>query len=300
MQRRKFIQNSGFAAIAIGVFGNVAWSRDRFIGDTPTTTDVLGPFYRPGAPMRNNINSKGFIGKPFHISGTVFKEDGKTSFKNCMIEIWQCDENRVYDNISEEYRYRGAQKTGNDGKYHFICMHPIPYPAAENSPIWRPAHIHLLVSGERQQDLITQIYLEGDPYLGKDIASMSPQAVKRILKIKRNATNEESIQFDIVMAKEFRPDKTVFAKLSGVYKMSDKSYMEFYEKDDLLIMKWNSQIREGLSYKGNNTFSGGVDNLTTANFQLQKNNEVNVKVHFKSITMGEIDLEGIKTFKYTN
>src|SRR5258708_7439830 len=258
MQRRKFIQNSGFAAIAIGVFGNVAWSKDGFIGDTPTTTDILGPFYRPGAPMRTNINSKDYTGHLFHVSGTVFKEDGKTPFKNCLIEIWQCDENRVYDNISDEYRYRGMQRTGNEGNYHFICMHPIPYPVAENSPVWRPAHIHLLVSGAGQQDLITQIYLEGDPYLASDMGSMSPQAVKRIMKIKRNARNEESIRFDIVMAKEFKPDNTVFEKLTGVYEMSDKSHMEFYKNDDLLLMKWKSQIRKGLSLKGNTTFYVGV------------------------------------------
>lgn len=298
MQRRKFIKETGMIAIGVGVFGNVTWSKDKFIGDTPTTTDVLGPFYRPGAPVRSNINPQGYAGQIFHISGTVFKADGKTPFKNSLIEIWQCDENKLYDNLSDEFKYRGAQKTGADGKYHFIGMHPIPYPAGENSEIWRPAHIHLLVSAEGQQDLITQIYLEGDPYLKKDIASSSPNAINRILKIARNNRNEEAVQFDIVMAKEFKPDDSVFEKLIGVYKMNDKSVMEFYRKGDLLFLKWNGQIREGLSYKGNNTFAGGIRDITSANFQLQTNNAVKVNVHLKTITEGEIDLEGIKTFKY--
>ncbi|HKB42736.1 MAG TPA: hypothetical protein VKC90_00015 [Chitinophagaceae bacterium] len=298
MQRRKFITETGMIAIGVGVFGNVTWSKDRFIGDTLTTTDVLGPFYRPGAPTRNNINPQGYTGQIFHVSGTIFKEDGKTPFKNALVEIWQCDENRVYDNISDEFKHRGSQTTGAEGKYHFIGMHPIPYPAGENSDLWRPAHIHLLISGEGQQDLITQIYLEGDPYLEKDIAAASPNAIKRILKISRNSKNEEAVRFDIVMAKEFKPDNSVFEKLSGVYKMNDKSVMEFYRKDDLLFLKWNSQIREGLSYKGNNTFAGGIRNITTANFQLQTNNNVKVNVHFKTITSGEFDFEGIKTFKY--
>jgi catechol 1,2-dioxygenase len=286
-------------AVAVGVFGNIAWSGDRFVGDTPTTTDILGPFYRPGAPIRSNINPKNYSGKIFHIAGTVFKEDGITPFKNCLIEIWQCDEHRVYDNISDEYNYRGAQNTDENGKYHFIGMHPIPYPSVENSPIWRPGHIHFLVSGDGQQDLITQVYLEGDPYLDSDKGSNSPGAIRRILKITRNSKNEESLHFDIVMAREFRPDDAVFEKLTGVYKMNDKSVMEFERKEDLLIMKWNSQIREGLSYKGQNTFSGGVNNSNTASFQLQTNNEVKVKVLFKTLTMGEFDLEGVKTFKYT-
>jgi len=298
MQRRKFIKETGMIAIGVGVFGNISWNKDRFVGDTSTTTDLLGPFYRPGAPIRKNINAEGYSGKLFHVSGTVLKEDGKTPFKNCRIEIWQCDENRVYDNTSDEFKYRGSQITGADGKYHFIGMHPIPYPAGENSEIWRPAHIHLLISGEGQQDLITQIYFEGDDYLEKDAGSASANAMKRILKIAKNSKNEETIRFDIVMAKEFKPDNSVFEKLSGVYKMNDKSVMEFYRKDDFLFLKWNSQIREGLSYKGNNTFAGGVNNITTANFQLQANNDIKVKVHFKTIINGEVDLEGVKTFKY--
>lgn len=44
----------------------------------------------------------------------------------------------------------------------------------------------------------------------KDIASASLYAIKRILKITRNSRNEEAVQFDIVMAKEFKPDSSVF------------------------------------------------------------------------------------------
>jgi protocatechuate 3,4-dioxygenase beta subunit len=297
MERRKFFKDTGMLAIGIGVFGKISWSNDRYIGDTETTTDLLGPFYRPGAPVRININSKDYKGKLFHISGTVFKEDGKTPFENCTVDIWQCDENMSYDNTSDEYRYRGVQKTGTDGKYHFIGMHPVPYPI-EDTSIWRPAHIHMLVSGEGQQDLITQIYLQGDPHLEKDHGAMSPSASKRILKISRNSNNEEAISFDIVMAKEFKPDETVFAKLTGVYKMNDQSSMEFYKKDDFLFMKWNGQIWEGLSYKGNNTFSGATDNSTVVSFQLLPNGDVKIKVTLGSMIKGDVKIEGQRILKY--
>jgi catechol 1,2-dioxygenase len=298
MQRRKFFKETGMIAIGIGVLGKLTWTGDHFTGDTPTTTDILGPFYRPGSPLRDNINAKAYSGKLFHISGTVFKEDGKTPFKNAVIEIWQCDENGVYDNTSGEYNYRGMQKTGADGKYHFIGMHPIPYPI-ENTSIWRPAHIHMLVSGEGQQDLITQVYLEGDPHLEKDMGALSAKTTRRVLKISRNNANEEAVTFDIVMAKEFKPDNTVFEKLVGVYKMNDSSSMEFYKKEDMLFLKWNSQIIEGLSYKGNNSFSGGAENSAVVNFQLVMGGDVKVKVHMKSIVKGEIDLEGKRVFNYT-
>ena len=119
MQRRKFFKDTGMIAIGIGVFGKVSWSENRFVGDTATTTDILGPFYRPGSPIRTNINSKGYTGKLFHISGTVFKVDGKTPFSNCKLEVWQCDEHGVYDNLSDDYNYRGMQKTTARRKISF-------------------------------------------------------------------------------------------------------------------------------------------------------------------------------------
>ena len=81
MQRRKFVTDSGVLAIGIGIFGRIQFNGKKFIGDTPTTTDILGPFYRPGAPLRVNINPPGFSGEPLHLSGTVLKEDQKTPFK---------------------------------------------------------------------------------------------------------------------------------------------------------------------------------------------------------------------------
>jgi hypothetical protein len=75
--------------------------------------------------------------------------------------------------------------------------------------------------------------------------------------------------------------------------------MEFYKKDDFLFMKWNSQIWEGQSYKGNNIFSGGADNLTVATFQLLAGGDVKVKVSLKSIIAGKVDIEGSRIFNYT-
>jgi catechol 1,2-dioxygenase len=297
MERRKFVKDAGMIAISIGVLGKISRAKDRFVGDTPTTTDILGPFYRPGAPIRNDINVKEYAGKIFHISGTVSREDGKTPFENCLVEVWQCDENGLYDNTSDEFNYRGAQRTGADGKYHFTSTHPIPY-LVEGTSVYRPAHIHLLVSGAGQQDLITQVYFEGDPHLKQDIGSMSAHASKRILKISRNSKNEESVHFDIVMAKEFKPDSAVFEKLCGLYKMSDNSTIEFYRKDDLLFTKWNGQIWAGLTYRGNNTFVNGADDLNKVIFEILSNGEVKVKVSFRTVVKGSIDMTGSRKFSY--
>lgn len=303
MQRRKFVTDSGILAIGIGIFGNIQWTGEGFVGDTPTTTDILGPFYRPGAPVRTNINPPGFSGTPLHLSGTVFRENQQKPFKNCLIEIWQCDQHLHYDTTSDEYTYRGSQRTGANGKYHFITTHPLAYPYRPGSDIYRPAHIHMRISGDGQQDLITQIYFKGDPFIENDVLSSSPQAVNRIMTVTKNKRQEQQVTFDVVMAKEFKPDKAVFEKVTGVYAMNDNSVIEFYADGDLLFMKWGGQIREGLWYKGNNEFMGGTGNRT-AKFDVLPDGKVKVKLQFMTALKKEykeykeFNLEGVKTFKY--
>jgi catechol 1,2-dioxygenase len=299
MHRRTFIKDVGKTAMAVSVAGSIQWNDIRFVGDNPTTTDILGPFYRPGAPFRTNINPPGFSGEILHFSGTIYKEDGKTPFKNCLVEIWQCDEDQHYDNTSDDYRYRGAQKTDAAGRYSFITAQPVPYPLEEGSPIYRPAHIHMRISGEGQQDLITQIYFEGDSYIKDDIAASAPSATNRILRIRENNRHEKELRFDVVLSKELKPENEVYNKLAGVYKMSDQSTMEFYRKNDLLFLKWNGQIREALSYKGNNEFWGGVNHGTRARFELLPDQKVKVTVHYEASARKKVfELVGTKTFKY--
>ncbi len=301
MQRRKFIQHTGMVAFGIGVFGKISWDNERYVGDTTTTTDILGPFYRPNAPVRVNINPAGYKGPLFHLSGTVYKSDGKTPFRDCLVEIWQCDEHQVYDNTTDDFRYRGAQRVGQNGKYHFITTNPVPYPLRAGSDIYRPAHIHMRISGEGQQDLITQIYFKDDPHLEKDPSAKSSEAINRILQVRENNKREKMVDFDVVMEKEFKAGPEVYKKLSGIYEMNDKSLMEFYKDGDMLFVKKNGQIVEALRYIGNNTFEGGAGatNNLKAVFELQSGGSVKVKIdQHNAFSNRELKLEGVKAFKY--
>ncbi len=298
MHRRRFIKNTSLAAFAVGVFGNVTWSKDRFVGNSPTTTDILGPYYRPGAPRRININPSDYKGPLFHLEGTIYETDGKTPLKGEQVEIWQCNKNKIYDNTSDEYRYRGSQVTVADGKYHFITTHPVPYPTQSNPSINRPAHFHLRISGEGHQDLVTQVYFKDDPNIANDPSANSPDSIHRILEIRSNAKGEEVVKFDIVMSKEIKLVDFAYSKLAGIYKMSDESMMEFYKGGEALFWKWNGQIMEELIYRGENKFSGGIDN-TIARFMLQLNGDVKVEFyHLNPASKKEYRLEGIRTFKY--
>src|SRR5215218_1740747 len=98
MKRRTFIKNSAMTAFSVAAMGTIQWNGKSFVADNVTTTDILGPYYRPGSPMRSDLIPKGSKGEVMHLIGTVFQKDGRTPLADALIEAWQCDEHEVYDN----------------------------------------------------------------------------------------------------------------------------------------------------------------------------------------------------------
>lgn len=294
MQRRSFIKNSTLTVISVSAFGGLNWNGKSFEGDTPTTTDILGPFYRPGAPLRTNLRLPASHGAPIILKGNIFKEDGKTPINNALVEIWHCDENEVYDNASDEYKYRGGQKTKADGKYAFRSILPVPYKAnPTDEASWRPAHIHMRVSVPGQQDLITQIYFKGGKYVETDKWASNPKAVNRILNISESKPGEKEIVFNVIMGKEIPLDEKVYATVTGLFDIGDNNFIEFIKNDDLLFMKRNGQLISSLKYIGNNSFEGGIG-YPIATFELQKDGGVKVVVQRTADKM----VSGTKLLKY--
>lgn len=294
MQRRTFIKNSTLTAISISAFGSLNWNGKNFEGDTPTTTDILGPFYRPGSPLRTNLRLPNSNGAPIVLKGYIFREDGKTPINNALVEIWHCDENEIYDNASDEFKYRGGQRTKVDGKYEFKSILPVPYKAdPKNETSWRPAHIHMRVSVPNQQDLITQLYFKDGKYVDTDKWASDPKAVNRILTISKNNSGETEIIFNVIMSKEIPLDKKVYDKITGLYDVGEGNFYEFIKSDDLLFMKRNGQLTASLKYIGNNTFEGGIG-FPKVTFELQKDGTVKVVI----VRTATVTLNGIKYLKY--
>jgi catechol 1,2-dioxygenase len=293
MKRRKFIQNSAMAALTIGVFGKIKWDGEKYVGTDPTTTDILGPFYRPGAPFKTDLIQPGTKGETLHFSGTVIGKDGKTPVKEALVEIWHCDETGTYDNTSDNYVYRASAKTSADGKYHFTTIMPVPYAAGQT--LVRPAHIHMRISAKGVQDLVTQIYFKGDKYIAGDISAKDPSALNRVLDMTKNAKNEIVVKFDVYLKEEYVLEATAFKKIVGLYEMSDKSMIEFYKDGDQLFAKINGQIMEAMDYKGDNSFAGGIE-YVKAKFELLSGGGAKVKVTIKDDK--PIELEGTKLLKY--
>jgi protocatechuate 3,4-dioxygenase beta subunit len=288
MNRRTFVKNSTLAAASVSVFGSIYWNGRSFEGNNPTTTDILGPFYRPGSPMRSNIAPPNTAGEPFTVSGVIYESDGRKPMASALVEVWQCDEKGVYDNTSDDYLCRGAVKTGANGTYTFRTIVPVPYKVGSGH---RPAHIHMRISSDDHQDLITQIYFKGDPHLDEDSSSSSPQAVNRILEIK-NSGKGKFVNFNIVMSKQFPLEAAAYRKLTGLYSMNDETMYDFVSDGDLLFVKRDGLMVSALEYKGNNQFeeSPGMK----VQFSFAQNGETSIKV---TSWDGKV-LEGKKYIKY--
>lgn len=251
MKRRKFTKLATLGAVAISAPGFFQFNGRKYEGSCETTTDILGPFYRPDSPIRNNLVLKDAPGNIVQLSGTIRHKDCISALINAKVELWHCSMNEVYDNESDEYRYRGTQYTDSQGFYRFITQMPVPYEAGDGK--YRPAHFHLMISAKGYQTLVTQIYFTGDPYLQTDSLSSAPKAKKRILSYKEE-NNKKSLKFNVNMNDRLDPSPESLNKLVGVYADKKSGYQEEFFAADNKLWKKNKVFGEFLSYLGNNTF----------------------------------------------
>ena len=106
----------------------------------PTPPDADGPFYRPGAPVRDRI------GNGYLLFGEVKSAVNCAPIDAAQIEIWMTGPDGRYDD-----QWRATVFSRADGRYFFRSHTPGRYGT-------RPPHIHLLVNAPGFAELITQHY----------------------------------------------------------------------------------------------------------------------------------------------
>jgi protocatechuate 3,4-dioxygenase beta subunit len=109
---------------------------------TPTEPDVMGPFYKSGAPARESVGT-GYV-----LRGTVRSSKDCAAIPGALIEFWLAGPDRKYDDA-----HRALVHADTAGSYHFESNVPQPVDG-------RPPHIHLRVSAPGYQTLVTQHYPE--------------------------------------------------------------------------------------------------------------------------------------------
>lgn len=106
----------------------------------PTPEDEMGPFYRPGAPLRDSVGS-GYLTR-----GTVRSAKDCRRIPKARIEFWMADDHGRYTS-----NQRATWFAGEDGSYQFSSNVPSHYTG-------RPPHIHIRVTAPGFVTLVTQHY----------------------------------------------------------------------------------------------------------------------------------------------
>jgi hydroxyquinol 1,2-dioxygenase len=178
-KRQEFILLSDVLGLSMMV---VALNHKTAPGATEAT--VLGPFFAHGArefgygaDLREGATLKG---EDTWVSGRVLGVDGKP-IPNATLDIWQAKADGIYD-VQEpdaEFELRGRVKANARGDYAFKTYKPKFYSIPTDGPVgglmegmkrhpMRPAHMHAIVSAPGYQQVITHVFVEGDPYLDSD------------------------------------------------------------------------------------------------------------------------------------
>jgi len=172
---------------------------------TITEDNILGPYYRPGAPFRGKVTPPVEPGVVLVVRGRVWGHDTRQPLRDVTLDVWQANAEGRYDNDAPEqppaagvFMNRARLLTDERGYYEFETVHPGRYLIGPNR--WRPSHIHYLIQCPGYRRLVTQLYFEGDPMNEKD-EFIKPSLIIDIARVATRGAEIEVGQFDIVLAK---------------------------------------------------------------------------------------------------
>lgn len=197
--RRTFIKKTFLVAVSISlpVFISCSDEQGATVPDKEkciTSDDILGPFYKAGAPFREDIVPTENTGAPLYVKGKVFSNCDSV-LNNAVVEIWNANDSGEYD-TSPEFKFRGSYQTLADGAYSFRTIAPGRY---LNGGTFRPSHIHFRVTAPGHQELVSQIYFKDDPFIDDDPWAGSEKASERILTLGKGENGEDTVTFNIYL-----------------------------------------------------------------------------------------------------
>lgn len=186
--------------------------------DRPTTTAVLGPFYRAEAPRRKMNETIVFDtpdGDRTYMYGIVKDYLTGRPLENAELDVWQAAPNGLYeqqDPDQPEFNLRGRFTTGPDGRYSFYCLRPTCYPVPDDGPAgkllqlldrhpMRPGHIHFVVSAPNYKPIITQLFDRTDKYVENDaVFAVKESLVVDFLPRKGDSKANYELEYDFKLA----------------------------------------------------------------------------------------------------
>ena len=167
----------------LGLSALVNLMHDATAQNLGTESSLLGPFYQQDAPSFALGDSIAVAadGAPLQVYGQVTDNAGHP-VPGATLQVWQADPDGTYDLQRHDgtvMDLRGNFVADAEGRFHFRTLLPTGYPIPLDGPVGslvtaqrrhghRPAHIHVLVGAPGYRELVTALYLAGDPHIASD------------------------------------------------------------------------------------------------------------------------------------
>ncbi|HEX3161789.1 MAG TPA: dioxygenase [Pseudolabrys sp.] len=154
-------------------------------GQTETTANLLGPFWRMNSPQTENGGSivRSPTPGPVLFVNCWLKDQGGKPIAGAKVDVWHSSPEGFYEQQDPKQapmNLRGQFTTDAEGKFGFRSVKPAGYPIPIDGPVgdlvragkrhhYRPAHLHFLIFKEGFKTLISQIYVNDDDKLETDV-----------------------------------------------------------------------------------------------------------------------------------
>jgi len=154
-------------------------------GQTETTANLLGPFWRMNSPRTENGSSivrSPTPGSVLFVNAMVQDQKGKP-IEGAEVDVWHSSPEGFYEQQDPKQapmNLRGKFMTDAQGRFRFRSVKPAGYPIPIDGPVgdlvratgrhhYRPAHLHFLICKPGFKTLISQIYVNDDDKLETDV-----------------------------------------------------------------------------------------------------------------------------------
>ena len=154
-------------------------------GQTETTANLLGPFWRMNSPPTENgasIVRSPTPGPTLFVNCTLQDQSGKP-VAGAEVDVWHSSPEGFYEQQDPKQapmNLRGKFVTDAQGRFGFRSVKPAGYPIPIDGPTgdliragkrhnFRPAHLHFLMFKDGFKTLISQIYVNDDDKRETDV-----------------------------------------------------------------------------------------------------------------------------------
>ena len=181
------------AAGSLGVSALVCLLNNGNNGQTETTANLMGPFWRMDSPSL--LNGASIVhgptpGVPIFVKTWVHDHTGK-AVSGALVDVWQASDEGFYENQDPgqaNMNLRGQFTTDAQGMVSFRSIKPAGYPIPLQGPVGellraqgrhnlRPAHIHFMIYKSGFKTQFAQVYSSDDPHLETDVQFGVTQAL---------------------------------------------------------------------------------------------------------------------------